>query len=189
MFESLILLIKELVISAGPLGIFVGMFLESSVVPIPSEIVLVGAGAIGFPAWEVAIFGGLGSTVGAIVGYFIGSIGGRPFIKKYGKYFFINEKKMKMVDDWFDTWGQHATLISRLVPLIPFKVFSITAGIAKMDIKKFAVFTLIGTIPRAFMLAYFGNMFSEKNIPLMIILLAIFIASALVVREIGKRKK
>jgi len=189
MFESLILFVKELAMSAGPLGIFVGMFLESSIVPVPSELVLVSAGALGFPPWQVAIFGGLGSTSGAIVGYFIGNVGGRPFLKKYGKYFFITKRKLKMVDGWFKTWGEYATLISRLIPLIPYKVFSITAGIAKMNLKKFVIFTFIGSIPRAYMLAYFGNLFSDQNIPLMLLLLAVFLALPLLVREIGKRKK
>ncbi len=169
--------IQEFVLSLGAFGIFFGMFLESSVVPIPSEAVLVAAGALGFSPVEIAIFGGLGSSFGAVVGYYIGRYGGRPFLVRYGKYFMFNESKMKFVDNWFDRWGSYSVLVSRLIPLIPFKIFSIAAGIGKMNLLHFFVFTLIGSIPRSFILGYFGSLLTTAgNTLLMIAILAIFIA-------------
>ena len=77
--------LQQLILNLGPFGIFIGMFLESSILPIPSEAILVAAGAIGFSIFDITLFGGLGSTAGAIVGYYIGRYGGRPLLNRYGK--------------------------------------------------------------------------------------------------------
>ena len=142
----------------GPLGVFIGMFLESSVVPIPSEIVLVTAGLIGIPPFIVAIYGGVGSTLGSIIGYSIGRYGGRPLAYRYGKYMFITETRLHGAERWFNHYGAWAILISRLLPFVPYKVFSVTAGVLKMDFKIFIIFTLIGSIPRGFLLASVGQL-------------------------------
>ncbi|MBI5035971.1 DedA family protein [Candidatus Micrarchaeota archaeon] len=143
--------------SFGGLGILFGMFLESSIVPIPSEAVLVTAGAVGFRPWEVAFWGTIGSTLGAIVGYYIGKKGGRPVVDKVGPYLFITNEKVLKAEKYFKKYDGAAVLVSRLIPFIPFKVFSITAGILKFDLKTFITFTFIGTIPRAFVLAWIGT--------------------------------
>ena len=73
----------------GDLGVFVGMFLESSIVPIPSEVIIIGAGAIGVPMLSILIFGSLGATLGAMVGYYLGRYAAMPMILKYGKFILI----------------------------------------------------------------------------------------------------
>ncbi len=180
--------LAQQIVELGALGIFLGMFLESSIVPIPSEVVLVGAGAIGFSIFDITLYGTLGSTLGAVFGYTIGRCGGRPFLRKFGKYFFITEKKMKFFDNWFERWGIYSVLISRLIPLVPYKVFSIGAGIAKMKFVPFIVFTFIGTIPRTFVLGYFGQLlFTTRNILYMVVLLAVFVVLPLAIaRYISK---
>lgn len=149
--------ILELIKSWGEWGILVGMFLESSIVPIPAEAVLVTAGLIGFPPLTVAIFGTIGSTLGGIVGYYIGKKGGRPVIDKVGPYLFVTEDKVLRAEKAFSKYGGWTILVARLIPFVPFKVFSITSGILKFDAKTFAIFTLIGTFPRAFLLAWIGT--------------------------------
>ncbi len=183
--------LAEQIVSLGALGIFLGMFLESSVVPIPSEAVLIGAGVIGFSIFDITLYGTIGSTLGAMFGYAIGRYGGRPFLKKFGKYFFITEKKMKVFDSWFGKWGGYSVLISRLIPLVPYKVFSIGAGLAKMKFVPFVVFTFIGTIPRTFVLGYFGQLlFTTRNILYMVVLLAVFVFLAVAVSHfISKKRK
>lgn len=186
-FDQVLQFIRDL----GPFGVFIGMFLESSVVPIPSEVVLVGAGAIGLNLIEIAIYGGIGSAFGGLVGYYIGKYIGRWFLDKFGRYFLITEEKLSFVDRWFKRWGDEATLIARLIPLIPFKVFSIAAGIAKMDVKKFFVFTLIGAIPRSYLLALLGNkLLSSENLFIIIaFLIILFIAVVLFQNFVLVRKK
>src|SRR3990172_929236 len=164
--------LAQQIVSLGPLGIFLGMFLESSFVPIPSEAVLIGAGAVGFTIFDITLYGTLGSTLGAMVGYALGRYGGRPFLNKFGKYFFVTADKLKFVDNWFAKWGNYSILISRLIPLVPYKIFSIGAGIGKMKFVPFVIFTFIGTIPRTFILGYFGSLlFTTGNLIFMIALL------------------
>ncbi|MFH0835106.1 MAG: DedA family protein [Candidatus Micrarchaeota archaeon] len=163
MLESILALEQQLTDSAvslmhsyGGLGILVGMFLESSIVPIPSEAILVTAGLLGFDPLTVAIYGTIGSTLGAIVGYFIGKKGGRPIVDKIGPYLFITQEKVLAAEKKFKEWGGWTIFISRLIPFIPYKVFSITSGILKYDFKQFVLFTFLGSFPRCFILAWIG---------------------------------
>jgi len=190
MIDVIIEMIRNITFNFGEIGVLIGMFLGSSIIPVPSEAILVAAGALGLSTITVAIFGGVGSALGAVVGYYIGKIGGRPFLEKYGKYFFIDPKKLKFIDKWFKRWGIYAVLIGRIIPLIPHKVFSIGSGFGNMDFKKFFVFTLVGSIPRCFLLSYFGFLLSEtRNIPLIIITLAIFFAIPVLIDRINSRRK
>ncbi len=148
--------VTALLTSYGGFGVLIGMFLESSIVPIPSEVVLVTAGALGIDLWTITIYGTIGSTLGAIVGYYIGLKGGRPVIDKYGKYLLVTPARVEKAEKKFNEWGKWTILISRLIPFIPYKVFSITSGVLKFDFKNFVVFTFIGSIPRTFLLAWIG---------------------------------
>ena len=180
--------LHEIMLNLGPFGIFIGMFLESSILPIPSEAVLVAAGILGFSIFDITIFGGLGSTAGAIVGYYIGRYGGRPLLNKYGKYFFITSDKLTFVDNWFKKWGPYSVLISRLIPFVPYKVFSISSGIGKMNFPIFVVFTLIGSFPRSFILGYFGSLlYTTQNIIIMILALGVFLLIPIVIVKFLKK--
>jgi len=180
--------IHELILELGPLGIFIGMFLESSVVPVPSEAVLVAAGVLGFSILDITVFGGLGSTAGAIVGYYIGRYGGRPFLNRYGKYFFITSGKLAFVDKWFNKWGAYSVLVSRLIPFVPYKIFSIASGIGKIKFSTFVIFTLIGSIPRSFILGYFGSLlYTTQNILIMVLALITVVAVPIVIIKFWKK--
>lgn len=176
---------QELAIGAGPLGIFLGMALEASIVPFPSEAVLVSAALFGYTPLEVAIWGGLGSTIGAFIGYHIGKLGGRPLLKKYGRYILITPHKLDTMENWFKRVGSVVVLFGRLLPLVPFKIFSLTAGIAKMDLKKFIIFTFLGSVPRAFLLAWLGHKLIEiGSLPLTVISIIAVIVLAIIVDEL-----
>jgi len=149
-------LASQLVAAYGPFGVLIGMFLESSIVPIPSEAILITAGFF-FDPVTVAVYGTIGSTLGAMVGYFIGLKGGRPVIDWIGPYLFITQERVLNAEKKFAKYGYLTVLGSRLVPFIPFKVFSITSGILKFPFYTFVIFTFIGTIPRAFILAWIGS--------------------------------
>ena len=171
--------ILSLAVSYGPWGIFIGMFLESSILPIPSELVLVTAGLAGVPIWEIVLFGTIGSTLGSIVGYYIGHRG-RPLMKRYGKYILITDKRLKKSEKWFKRYGDWTILISRLIPFVPYKIFSITSGVLRMNLKKFVLFTFIGTIPRAFILAWIGSLLVGLEAEFLIGIVAAFIVGYLI---------
>ncbi len=147
----------DLVARWGDLGVFIAMFLESSIVPIPSELIVVGAGAVGVPLKSVVIFGGIGSALGGIVGYLLGKFAAYPVILKYGKYVFIKPHHLQKAEAFARKYGAWGVLGGRLMPVVPFKVFSIASGIVRTPLTVFILFTLIGVLPRIFLLACFGS--------------------------------
>ena len=145
----------------GYWGVFIGMTLESACIPLPSEIIMPFSG---FVVWQgttnmtllgITLVGALGNLIGSLIAYFIGLKGGRPFLEKYGKYVFISHSKLELADRWFARYGWEAVLISRMLPLIR-TFISLPAGIANMDLKKFSLYTFMGSLPWSFILAYVG---------------------------------
>lgn len=165
MFQELDSYVQNLILEYGDIGVLIGMFLESSVLPVPSELVLVSAGALGIPIVSIVVFGSVGSALGAVVGYSIGRFGGRPFMVRYGKYLLISEAKLLAAEGWVKKYGNVTVFISRLIPFVPFKVFSISAGILRMDFPPFLLYTFLGMIPRSFILAYLGKTIMAYKIP------------------------
>ena len=175
LLQRVISIIRDL----GDIGVFIGMFLESSVVPIPSEVIIIGAGAIGVPMASILIFGSLGAAVGAMVGYFLGRYAAMPAILKYGKFILIKPHHIYKAEAFAKKYGVYSVLIGRLLPIVPFKVFSIAAGITKIPPIPFAICTLIGVVPRIFFLSVFGASLVKYTKPAVLILagvIAIFIA-------------
>ncbi|BDH79501.1 alkaline phosphatase [Methanothermobacter tenebrarum] len=143
----------------GYFGVLICMILESACIPLPSEIIMPFSGYI---LWKgtmsiigVTIIGALGNLIGSLMAYIIGFYGGRPLLEKYGKYILITEKKLKMAEEWFARYGHETVLISRVLPVIR-TFISLPAGIAEMDLKKFTIYTFMGSVPWCFALAYVG---------------------------------
>lgn len=190
--QQLITQVLALVTAYGGLGILVGMFLESSILPIPSEIILVTAGLIGFSPVDIAIWGSIGSTLGAIVGYYIGLKGGRPFVDRFGKYFFVTPSLVDRAEKKFNKHGGWTILVSRLIPFIPYKVFSITSGILRFDLKTFIIFTFIGSVPRCFILGWVGSELIKYQAQFWVIILVLVAVAGiayLVHRKLSKNDK
>ena len=128
-------------------GIFLLMAMESSVIPIPSELVMPPAGYLaqqGEMNMLVAILcGTVGSLVGAYANYFAAHYLGRPLILKYGKYVWITEEKFAKVETFFHKHGEISTFIGRLLPVIR-HLISLPAGLAGMNHWKFITYTLLG---------------------------------------------
>ena len=150
----------------GLVFIFVFMAVESSFIPFPSEVVMIPAGflaargelmSIGaWPALAIAVAVGiLGSIVGAYVNYFLASWLGRPFLEKYGKYFFIKPEPLAKACDIFNRYGAATTFICRLVPVIR-QLISIPAGISRMPLGPFTFFTALGAGIWTAILAFVG---------------------------------
>ena len=106
----------ELIKRFGNLGVFIAMFLESSVVPIPSEAIVIGAGAIGISIYSIVIFGSLGSTLGAMVGYSLGRYLATPVILRFGKYVFIKPHHIYKAEAFAKKYGVPGVIIGRVLP-------------------------------------------------------------------------
>jgi len=141
--DWLVLTIK----SMGYPGIFLLMAMESSVIPIPSEVVMPPAGYLaqqGQMSMTLAILcGTAGSLVGAYANYFAAHFLGRPLLLKYGKYVFITEEKFAKVEIFFLKHGEISTFIGRMLPVVR-HLISLPAGLAGMNHLKFSLYTLLG---------------------------------------------
>lgn len=150
-----------LIESLGYWGVFLGMTIESACIPLPSEVIMPLAGFVAYRGEMsligVTVVGAAGNLVGSWIAYFVGLKGGKPFLEKYGKYVLISPRRIEMAHEWFERYGHEAVLISRMLPVIR-TFISFPAGIAEMDLKKFSIYTLIGSIPWCFALAYIGFM-------------------------------
>ncbi len=152
--------------SMGYTGIISLMFLESSFFPFPSEVVMPPAGYL---AWKgemsltlVLISGIAGSLLGALFNYWVAVKFGRPFFLKYGKYFFISPESIQKADDFFSKHGHISTLVGRLLPVIR-QYISLPAGIARMPMKTFMLFTTIGAGSWVFVLTFAGYLLGEHQ--------------------------
>ena len=145
------------------------MALETVVFPIPSEIVMPLAGwkliaDEGHSWWWVipaGVFGAIGSTLGALAVYWIARWGGRPFIRRYGKYVLISNKDVATADRFFDRWGTWAVFFGRMVPLVR-SLVSVPAGIVEMPVVQFTIFTFLGSFVWAVGLAAAGYKLGEN---------------------------
>ena len=150
----------------GLLFIFVFMAIESSFVPFPSEVVMIPAGflaargemGIGSPilaVWVAIAVGVAGSLAGAFVNYYLALWVGKPFLEKYGKWFFLKPAALERACEVFNRYGAATTFVCRMVPAIR-QLISIPAGIARMPIGSFTVFTTLGAGVWTAILAFVG---------------------------------
>ena len=150
----------------GYTGIISLMFLESSFFPFPSEVVMPPAGYL---AWKgemslslVLLSGIAGSLLGALFNYWVAVKLGRPFLLRYGKYFFVSPESIEKADKFFSRHGHISTLVGRLLPVIR-QYISLPAGIAKMPLKTFTLFTSIGAGTWVIVLTFAGYLLGEHQ--------------------------
>ena len=143
-------LIDWLLTTIGALGypgIFLLMAMESSVIPIPSELVMPPAGYLAqqgrMNIWFAIFMGTAGSLAGAYANYYAAHYLGRPLLLKYGKYVWITEEKFAKVEQYFKDHGEISTFIGRLLPVVR-HLISLPAGLAGMNHVKFTIYTLAG---------------------------------------------
>ena len=147
------------IIQGGYLSVFVLMTLESMLIPIPSEVIMPFAGYLVFlndlNFLLTSLVGAAGNLLGSVIAYYIGLRVGRNAVLKYGKYIYLNENHLKMAEGWFSRHGDKIIPLSRCLPIIR-TYLSLPAGFAKMNFKKFAAYTFLGSLPWSFALTYFG---------------------------------
>ena len=157
--------ILNLIGNFGYFGMFIGMVLEAVIIVIPSELILATGGILAakkiFTFWGSFLIGLLGSVFCAIVIYLMGYFGGRPFIKKYGKYFFMKEEDILKSDSWFNKYGMLSALIARNFPIVR-TLISLPIGITKQPFIKFIIYTTIGSIPWTLAFVYVGYTLGEN---------------------------
>ena len=131
----------------GYLGIFLLMFLESTFFPFPSEIIMVPAGYLAYKGemnlYLVVFMGILGSLLGALFNYYLAMHFGRRFLLKYGKYFFIKEKTLDKLEDFFAKHGELSTFNGRLIPGVR-QLISLPAGLSRMNLFRFSLYSALG---------------------------------------------
>jgi membrane protein DedA with SNARE-associated domain len=147
LLTSIINFIVETVGSLGYTGIFIMMFLESSFFPFPSEVVMIPAGYLAYKGemnmYLVILFGILGSLAGSLFNYYLAVKFGRRFLIKYGKYFFITEETIVKMEVFFKNHGHISTFSGRLIPVVR-QYISLPAGLAKMNLFVFSLYTSLG---------------------------------------------
>ncbi|MEW6618996.1 MAG: DedA family protein [bacterium] len=163
--EFLASIVVAIINAAGYWGIGIAMAIESACIPLPSEIIMPFSGYLisegRFQIFWVVVAGTLGNLVGSIIAYWVGLIGGRPFILKYGKYILMTRHDMDVAERWFNKYGDLTIFFTRNMPVIR-TFISLPAGIAKMNFLKFCLYTTLGSVPWNIALTYFGMIFGAK---------------------------
>ena len=167
--STLLDIINRIYESIGWPGVVLLMAVESAAIPFPSELIMPLAGwmliqAKGDSAWLVwlaAFYGALGNLLGSLVAYAVSYKGGRPLLLKYGKYVLITPEEIDRAETWFLKYGDWIVFFSRLLPVVR-TFISIPAGIARMNLWKFSIFTFMGSYPWSLGLAYGGFLLGEN---------------------------
>jgi len=140
-------------------GIVLLMAIESACVPLPSEVTMPFSGYLvstgRFDLILVAFAGALGCLLGSYVAYFIGASGGRRLLLSYGRYILIAPHEIELADRFFERWGSHAVFISRLLPVVR-TFIALPAGVARMRLVPFTIYTLLGSYIWCLVLAWAG---------------------------------
>jgi membrane protein DedA with SNARE-associated domain len=155
--------------AVGYLGVLLAMAIESAMIPLPSELILPMAGwMVSDPSqvepltkqpWSflvVVIVATIGNTLGSLISYGIGAYGGRPFLQRYGKYLLIREHELDVADRFFAEHGAATVFFGRLLPVVR-TFISFPAGVARMPVPKFILFSTLGALPWSIALAYAGT--------------------------------
>jgi membrane protein DedA with SNARE-associated domain len=163
--EYLSWLIVATISTLGYSGVVLLMAIESACIPLPSEIImpfsgyLVSTGQMNL--WGVAVAGAVGCVLGSLVAYWVGMYGGRPLIEKYGRYILLSHHDLDLADRWFAKYGEVIVFVSRLLPAIR-TFIAFPAGVARMNLTKFVIYTFAGSLPWCLGLAYAGQKLGEQ---------------------------
>ena len=172
-------------------GVVLLMAIESACIPLPSEIIMPLSGwmliadkGLGVEYVVLAgLCGAVGNVIGSVIAYWVGAWGGRPFLHRYGKYVLVSHHDIEVADRWFDRYGDQIVFLSRLLPAVR-TFISFPAGIARMKMGKFLLYSFLGSFPWSVGLAYGGYLLGQNwerirevmrpfDIPILVIFLAL----------------
>jgi membrane protein DedA with SNARE-associated domain len=169
MLEKLIAFIATwimgVIATMGYGGIVLLMAIESACIPLPSEIIMPFAGFLVYKGemllWLVALAGAIGCVVGSIPAYYVGMFGGRPLAERYGKYILLSKQDLDLADRLFAKHGEIIILIARMLPAVR-TFIAFPAGVVRMNMSKFIIYTFVGSFIWCGLLAYAGMKFGEN---------------------------
>ena len=169
MEQQILGFIRSVYDAIGWPGVVLLMAIESACIPLPSEIIMPFAGwmliadkGLGVEYLALAGFcGAVGNVIGSLIAYWVGAKGGRPFLKRYGKYLLISEHEIDVAERWFNKYGDSITFFSRLLPVIR-TFISLPSGIARMNIWKFILYSFLGAFIWSTGLAYGGYVLGQN---------------------------
>lgn len=169
MLEVLSHYIISFIQSTSYFGIFILMCLESVLIPIPSEITMPFSGFLASQGtlnlWLVIITGTVANLVGSLlayaIGYYLEETVLLKWIRKYGKFILVTEKEYRHAEHWFQKYGDKVIFISRLLPAVR-TVISLPAGVFRMNLKKFIIYTTVGCFLWSVLLTYLGYVMGEN---------------------------
>ena len=208
MEQAILNFISSVYQAIGWPGVVLMMAIESACIPLPSEIIMPLAGWLlvssqGFGIGYVVlagVLGAVGNVIGSLIAYWVGARGGLPFLNRYGKYVLLSRQDIEMSSRWFDRYGEVIVFFSRLLPAVR-TFISLPAGIARMNIGKFIIYSFAGAFPWSVALAYGGYVLGQNwerirefmrpfDIPIIIIVvLLIAILIWLHVRRAGRQAR
>jgi membrane protein DedA with SNARE-associated domain len=157
-------IIIAVISSTGYVGIALLMAVESACIPLPSEIIMPFAGYLvstgKLNIWWVATAGAIGCNIGSILAYEVAKWGGRPFVAKFGKYVLVSLDDLDRAQHFFERFGSAAVLVCRMLPVVR-SFIAFPAGLARMNLVKFHIYTFVGSWPFCFALALVGRELGE----------------------------
>lgn len=145
--------------SLGYGGVVLFMAIESACIPLPSEVIMPFAGYLvskgELSLWGVTLAGAVGCVLGSLVAYAVGAWGGRPLAQKYGRYLLISHQDLALADRWFERHGEITVFVGRLLPVVR-TFIAFPAGVARMTLGRFVVYSFIGSLIWCWALAWIG---------------------------------
>ena len=155
----LVQFVTHVIQAGGYTGIVALMGIESACIPLPSEIIMPFAGYLvylgHFNLFWAATAGAIGCNLGSVVAYWIGAKGGRPLVKRYGRWVLMSDHDLDRMTHFFNKYGSITVLVGRLLPVVR-TFIALPAGIARMPQLRFHVYTFVGSWPWCLGLAYAG---------------------------------
>lgn len=166
-------LIDGLYSRLGYIGVVIAMTIESAAIPIPSELILPFAGwsiaralpepltGVAWTYWGAVLAGVIGNTVGSLASYAVGAYGGRPLVMRYGRYVLISAHDLDLAERWFARYGEATVFFSRMLPIVR-TFISVPAGVARMPLWRFLLFSILGAVPWVMLLVWGGMVLGDN---------------------------
>lgn len=140
-------------------GIVLLMAIESACIPLPSEVIMPFSGYLVFTGtfnlWAVAVTGAMGCVIGSLAAYGVGAWGGRPLVERYGRYLLLSRHDLALAERWFDRYGDITIFVGRLLPIVR-TFIALPAGVARMPLWRFNLYTFAGSFIWCLVLAWMG---------------------------------
>src|ERR1044072_4672747 len=188
----------------GYAGIILLMAFESACIPLPSELTMPFSGCLvsrgELNLWWVAVAGAVGCVLGSLVAYWVGMYGGRPVVAKYGRYILLWRHVLELADRWLTKYGEVIVFVSRLLPAVR-TFIAFPAGVARMNLTRFVIYTFPGSLPWGLALAYVGQKLGEQwdkddtlktwfpRFDVVLLIVGLLLASWWIKRHVGHRRE